>query len=163
MKIEVSNGEIVDKLTILEIKLDRIQDPEKIKNIVKERNAIVRDAGTMLTSVNMDLWKLLKSINTQLWDIENEIRECEENRNFGIRFTQLARQVYITNDERSKVKKLINNDTNSPLTEEKSYKEYSHEETSKRLLRIEEQERSKGATGFAGTTGTSWSPGEKGQ
>lgn len=123
MKIEVSNGEIIDKFTILEIKLDRIDDPAKLLNIQKEYDILFPIVENIL-ELKHPLVNELKTINERLWDIEDNIRVLEKSRNFGPSFIDLARQVYISNDVRARIKKEINILTNSGLTEEKSYKEY---------------------------------------
>ena len=123
MKIEVSNGEIVDKLTIIEIKLERIKDQAKLANLKREFAVLDTAVGTII-SRDDTLYKRLYKINTTLWDIEDRIRDLERNGDFGPDFIETARAVYFTNDERSEVKRLINISTNSDLTEEKSYEEY---------------------------------------
>ena len=123
MKIEVSNGEIIDRLTILEIKLERIKDPDKLINISKEYEAILPFAEQII-DLNNQLVKDLKTINISLWEIEDRIRDLERNADFGALFVQTARQVYINNDDRARIKKEINLLTNSGFTEEKSYKKY---------------------------------------
>jgi len=123
MKIEVSNGEIIDKLTILQIKLEMISDKIKIDNIKKEYDSLVPAAKAIIDLENK-LVKDLKDINLELWKIEDEIREMENSSDFGTKFIELARSVYKKNDIRARVKKEINNFTGSELTEEKSYKEY---------------------------------------
>jgi hypothetical protein len=129
MKIEVSNGEIIDKLTILEIKLKEISDPKKLANIQKEYDSlkvvvdqIYNEANDYreLTVVHEDLY----NVNKTLWNIEDLIRECERQESFGADFVELARSVYYTNDDRSEVKKKINLLTGSLFVEEKSYEEY---------------------------------------
>lgn len=123
MKIEVSNGEILDKISILEIKKARINSPEKLVNIEKEWMELWPLYEKLVTTDEV-AWKYneLKSVNEQLWDIENDIREWEERYHFGDKFIQLARLVYITNDRRAKIKKDINLLSGSELMEEKSYK-----------------------------------------
>ncbi len=123
MKIEVSNAEIIDKLTILEIKLERINDPEKLSQIKKEFEFLAPVAAEII-EMDHPLVIELKSINASLWDIEDKIRMLEEQSDFGPEFIHTARQVYRINDERARVKHAINRITNSGLTEEKSYKEY---------------------------------------
>lgn len=132
MKIEVSNGEIIDKYTILEIKLSQIKDLEKLKNIQNEYDVLTPDVDSIynLSSDKDQLKKLhndLLTINKKLWDIEDDIRECERAKNFGQTFIDLARAVYYTNDDRSDVKKAINIFTGSDLVEEKSYEDYKSE------------------------------------
>jgi hypothetical protein len=130
MKIEVSNGEIIDKLTILEIKLDQIKDQEKLVNIQKEYDylkEIVDQIYTASDSVAEELQVLhtdLLNVNKTLWNIEDFIREHERAENFGSDFVELARSVYYTNDDRSDVKKKINVLTGSLFVEEKSYEAY---------------------------------------
>lgn len=125
MRIEVSNGEILDKISILEIKKARINSPEKLVNIEKEWMELWPLYEKLVTTDEV-AWKYneLKSVNEQLWEIEDEIREWEERYHFGDKFIQLARLVYITNDRRAKIKKDINLLTGSELIEEKSYKQY---------------------------------------
>jgi len=130
MKIEVSNGEIIDKLTILKIKLDQIKDQEKLVNIQKEYDylkEIVDQIYTTSDSVAEELQVLhtdLLNVNKTLWNIEDFIREHERAENFGLDFVELARSVYYTNDDRSDVKKKINVLTGSLFVEEKSYEAY---------------------------------------
>lgn len=123
MKIEVSNGEIVDKLTIIEIKTERIKDPAKLKNLHKEYE-ILNDAVALIIDKKNSLYIDLYNINNQLWDIEDHIRDLERNKDFGDDFIQTARSVYVINDKRSDVKRSINELTGSNLTEEKSYEKY---------------------------------------
>ena len=125
MKIEVSNGEILDKISILEIKKARINSPEKLVNIEKELNELLPLYEVLVTSDEVKKKYLeLKSVNEQLGDIEDEIREWEDRYYFGDKFVELARLVYITNDRRAKIKKDINLLSGSELIEEKSYKQY---------------------------------------
>jgi hypothetical protein len=129
MKIEVSNGEIIDKLTILEIKLKEISDPEKLANIQKEYDSLKSVVDHIYNEVDdyreLDvLHKDLFNVNKTLWNIEDMIRECERNESFGEDFIELARSVYYTNDDRSDVKKKINLLTGSLFVEEKSYESY---------------------------------------
>jgi DNA mismatch repair ATPase MutS len=119
MQIEVSNGEIVDKFTILVIKNERINDDNKLRNIIKELKSLEHTLNKIQYN-HEDLLDLF-SINEQLWDIEDELRLCEEQERFDDYFITAARQVYKLNDERAAIKKKINIDTNSELTEEKSY------------------------------------------
>lgn len=123
MKIEVSNGEIIDKLTIIEIKLERISDEGKLKNLRNEHE-VLNSAGKEIISKSDPLYKKLFDINCKLWDIEDDIRDLERKKDFGPKFVELARAVYFTNDERSEVKKKINQQTGSNLIEEKSYENY---------------------------------------
>ena len=124
-KIEVSDGEIVDKLTILQIKMENIQDPKKIKNIEAEYlyllPVVEQEIGILKTS---QLYIRLLETNRKLWRIEDDIRDKEKERQFDSEFVELARLVYITNDERAKIKKEINLQQGSRFIEEKSYQEY---------------------------------------
>ena len=127
MKVEVSNGELLDKLTILEIKLKNIEDSDKLVNIQNEFNVLNPLAEDIFDDNNSDLqnhYMELADINSQLWKIEDDIRECEKNKEFGEKFVELARAVYITNDKRCEVKKIINIVTGSELVEEKGYQNY---------------------------------------
>ena len=123
MKIEVSNGEIVDKLTIIEIKLEHIDDPVKIKNLRKEYEVLNRAVAKIIDKKH-ELYRALRQINQELWDIEDRIRDLERRKDFGDDFVQTARAVYFTNDKRSEVKRKINELTGSDLFEEKSYEKY---------------------------------------
>lgn len=122
MEIEVSNGEIVDKLTILEIKKLNILDKNKLSNITKELEYLKK----INLSLNIDnkLYKKLFDINKELWDVEDAIRVKENNNQFDQEFINLARKVYILNDKRAEVKREINDVTNSNFVEEKSYEKY---------------------------------------
>jgi hypothetical protein len=125
MKIEVSHGEIVDKLTILQIKKENITDTEKLVNINKEYDylftIVENDLG--ISTESPDYLKLL-SINKELWVIEDDIRDKERQKEFDEEFIKLARDVYYTNDVRAKIKKEINLKYGSGFVEEKSYNEY---------------------------------------
>lgn len=126
IQINISYGELIDKITILEIKFERIGDAAKLENIQREL-AVLNDAWLR---VGVDPEKVgneraeLKSINERLWDIEDQIRLKEANRAFDDEFIELARSVYRTNDERARVKREINNCLGSNLIEEKSYQPY---------------------------------------
>ena len=127
MKVEVSNGELLDKLTILELKLSNITDKQKLINVNKEHSELNPLALRLFEEYGNDLKRLyfeLTAINTELWKIEDDIRECERNKDFGDQFISLARSVYFTNDKRSDVKKAINLLTDSGFIEEKSYEDY---------------------------------------
>ncbi len=123
MKIEVSNGEIADKLTIIEIKLEKIKDPGKLENLRTEYE-VVNQAMCTIMEKSHPLYMQLYEINTRLWLIEDHIRDLERVRDFGDDFIQTARSVYFINDDRSDVKRKINEITGSKLFEEKSYEEY---------------------------------------
>lgn len=123
MKIEVSNGEIVDKLTIIQIKLERIKDKDKVRNLKKEFDVLDKAVKDII-SKDHKLYKGLYEVNCKLWDIEDRIREFEKDGRFDEKFIETARAVYFTNDERSEIKKEINRLTGSNLVEEKSYEDY---------------------------------------
>jgi septal ring factor EnvC (AmiA/AmiB activator) len=124
--IEAGSGELIDKITILEIKLARIEDPQKLKNIRYELETLATTRDRALPSSDMlsQLTSALKSVNETLWDIEDDIRRCEAEKNFGQRFIELARAVYKTNDHRAALKKQINLLTGGHIVEEKSYVDF---------------------------------------
>jgi len=127
MKIEVSNGEIVDKLSILDIKLLKIDNEDKLVNVKNEHKTLYPYILVLLDlhqSPLQQLYDELVKVNSLLWDIEDDIRDCERDKDFSQKFIDLARSVYVTNDKRALIKKQINQLTNSNLTEEKSYKNY---------------------------------------
>jgi len=123
MQIEVSNGEIADKLTIVEIKLERIKEELKLANLRREYD-LLNDAITRIIDKDNPLYIELYKTNLQLWDIEDQIRDLERIKDFGVDFIQTARSVYFINDKRSEIKRKINEATGSNLTEEKSYEQY---------------------------------------
>ena len=122
----ISPGELVDKITILEIKKEFIVDSNKLKNINYEYNLLMKIYNDDVSKTDgVDVLKTkLKNINLSLWKIEDDIRDCERDKIFDNTFVELARSVYFTNDNRSKVKLEINLLLNSSLVEEKSYKDY---------------------------------------
>ena len=124
--IPISPGEMLDKITILEIKSERITDPDKLSNVNKELEMLVSlwNKYVQEDETLSGLRQQLKSINEKLWDIEDDIRDEERNKRFGERFVELARSVYVTNDERANSKKEINLHLNSEIVEEKSYQDY---------------------------------------
>ena len=127
MLVEVSNGELLDKISILELKMLKIEDEEKLVNVHKEfdtLNPLVVELFENHDGQLQNHYLELAEINGKLWDIEDWIRDCEREKRFDKEFVELARSVYITNDKRCEVKKLINILTSSGLVEEKSYKEY---------------------------------------
>ena len=127
MKIEVSNGEILDKITILVIKSKKITDPIKLKNInneLDELKSFLDVVGYESNSTVNSLVKELESVNEKLWNVEDKLRDKERSKQFDDEFIKLARDVYFTNDERAKIKKHLNEVTNSKLVEEKSYQKY---------------------------------------
>jgi hypothetical protein len=123
MKIEVSVGEIVDKLSILKIKTDFIKDEEKLNNVKKEYDYLYDIVFNEMKIEQSDFFDMV-SINQKLWKIEDDIRDKERNKTFDDEFIELARSVYFTNDERAEVKKLINLKYGSLFVEEKSYSNY---------------------------------------
>lgn len=124
--IEVGPGELIDKITILEIKSERMSDEAKLRNVRYELEVLSKaQRENMDDSAELRrLWAELKAINESLWVIEDDIRDCEGQKDFGPKFIELARAVYITNDKRAAVKKQINLLTGSAIVEEKSYKEF---------------------------------------
>jgi uncharacterized protein YukE len=126
LKIEVSAGEFLDKLTILEIKSQRIQDPAKVKNVRKELQ-LLHDAWASSQLSHKDIssqLRALKEVNETLWDIEDQIRRKEAEQLFDDQFVQLARSVYQYNDRRADIKRELNRILGSGLVEEKSYPDY---------------------------------------
>lgn len=126
INVEISPGELIDKITILEIKLDRINDPAKLENIRRELEVLgLARKDAVAPSSKLDgLTADLKEINGKLWEIEDDIRERERNRDFGPAFVELARAVYFKNDIRADLKRRINELLGSKLIEEKSYAAY---------------------------------------
>lgn len=126
VSVDVAPGELIDKITILEIKLERIDDEAKLANIRTEFETLTRARDAAIPSSD-DLTRLsadLKGINETLWEVEDDIRDCERAKDFGDTFIKLARDVYFTNDKRSQVKRQINELLGSRLIEEKSYAAY---------------------------------------
>lgn len=127
--VEIAPGELIDKLVILEIKFERIEDPEKRANVYRElkvlRKCYARTfAHSAAVTGVMRLREQLRDLNRELWDIEDELRDCERRQDFGDRFVELARSVYRTNDERAALKRRISQLYDSPFVEEKSYSTY---------------------------------------
>ena len=123
---EISAGELLDKLSILEIKLNKIKNPALLKEIKKDHNIINEAKNKNINSsdeINV-LYTDLKKINEQLWEIEDKIRLCEKNSDFKDKFIQLARDVYFKNDKRSKIKSEINKISGSNIQEVKQYTPY---------------------------------------
>lgn len=126
IRVEIAPGELIDKITILQIKQEQIQDADKLQNIVTELgllNQCRAESLPMLAELD-SLTASLKAVNQQLWDIEDQIRDCERHRDFGETFIELARAVYKTNDRRADLKREINSLLGSRITEEKSYASY---------------------------------------
>jgi len=127
MKVEISIGELLDKISILEIKLLNIKDEEKTKNVYKELAVLNPYFQDLLDEYGLSIKNLyikLSNINKSLWNIEDAIRDKEKAEEFDEEFVELARSVYITNDKRTAVKKEINLLTKSGLVEEKLYSDY---------------------------------------
>jgi hypothetical protein len=123
MKVELSNGEIIDKLTILQIKNERIKDESKLKNLRKEYEEL-KKAASSIVQTDDPLYIALYEVNCELWDIEDHIRDLERRKEFGGDFIATARSVYFKNDRRAEIKREINIRTSSGLIEEKSYEKY---------------------------------------
>ena len=124
--VEVSVGELFDKISILEIKKDKIKDEEKLKYIVDEYNLLIEQ---MVNKVKLNeklsgLFDALKDINSKLWVIEDDKRLCEKNSNFGEKFIKLSRDIHFLNDKRASIKLEINNQTGSKIKEVKEYTSY---------------------------------------
>ena len=124
--VEVSIGELLDKISILEIKQEKIKDPEKLKFINNE-HSILKDQ--LKKNVKSDdklnnLYNSLKEINAKLWIIEDDKRQCEKDKDFGEKFIKLSRDVHFLNDDRAKIKLKINNHTGSVIKEIKEYTNY---------------------------------------
>lgn len=122
----ISFGELIDKITILEIKAERMSDPAKLANVRAELE-ILRATWRGAPESRIDVaagWAALKGVNERLWVIEDEIREQERRQDFGAEFIRLARAVYFENDERARLKRSLNEQLGSRLVEEKSYRDY---------------------------------------
>lgn len=124
MKIEVANGEVVDKYTILTIKLDKVSDPSKLENIRREFELLDKALDTLQITRNDADLLALREVNLKLWEIEDAIRRLEAEGRFDQAFVELARSVYINNDRRAELKRRINLKTGSTLFEEKAYAPY---------------------------------------
>lgn len=125
--VPVSPGEVLDKITILEIKSERMSDPGKLKNVRRELELLTRTWSAAISedAAVRNIHNELKSINEVLWEIEDEIRDKERMREFDEEFIKLARSVYVTNDQRAAAKKALNEHLGSDIVEEKSYQDYS--------------------------------------
>ena len=124
--VEVSVGELLDKISILEIKKEKIKDPDKL-NFINNEHAILRDQQDKNVNSDEKLNKLftsLKEINSKLWVIEDDKRMCERNSEFSEKFIKLSRDIHFLNDDRAKIKLEINNHTGSKIKEIKEYTEY---------------------------------------
>ena len=124
--VEVSIGELLDKISILEIKQEKIKDPEKLK-FINEEHSILRDQLNSNVKSNQkitELFEALKQINAKLWVIEDDKRQCEKEKDFTDTFIKLSRDVHFLNDDRAKIKLEINNHTGSKIKEMKEYTSY---------------------------------------
>lgn len=123
--VQISHGELLDKISILEIKSQRIDSPEKLVNVRKELELLQDQARSILTQKSIfNAYQDLKKVNEELWETEDSIRLKEKNQAFDTEFVQLARTVYFQNDNRARIKRHINEISGSSLVEEKSYQEY---------------------------------------
>ena len=124
--VEVSIGELLDKISILEIKQEKIKDPDKLKFISNEHSILKNQLDNHVKSDDKlnKLFKLLKEINAKLWTIEDDKRLCEKEKDFGEKFIKLSRDVHFLNDDRAKIKLEINNLTDSSIREIKEYTSY---------------------------------------
>jgi hypothetical protein len=124
--VPISPGELIDKITILEIKSARMTDAAKLHNVRTELTALTETwRASAYSAVDISAeWAGLRDVNSQLWDIEDHIRDKERDGSFDAGFIELARAVYVTNDERAAIKRRINTRLGSALVEEKSYKQY---------------------------------------
>ena len=124
--VEVSTGELLDKISILEIKKEKIKDPNKLK-FINDEHSILRDQLNKNIKTDDEIEKLfqsLKEINSKLWTIEDNKRQCEKDKDFGEKFVKLSRDVHFLNDDRAKIKLEINNYTGSKIKEIKEYTSY---------------------------------------
>ena len=124
--VEVSIGELLDKISILEIKQEKIKDPEKLRFISNEHSILKKQLDDNVKSDDKikDLFQSLKDINAKLWVIEDDKRQCEKVKDFGEKFIKLSRDVHFLNDDRAKIKLEINNYTGSAIKEIKEYTNY---------------------------------------
>ena len=126
MQIETSDGDILDKISILELKQEFIKDQDKLKNVNKELEILKNSCEHLIYNESIaDMYRQLKQINRELWIVENSIRGKEKSKHFDSEFIELARSVYFTNDRRADIKKQINIRLKSGIIEEKNYQEYT--------------------------------------
>ena len=123
---EISPGELLDKISILEIKLEKVKDKDRQKRIKNEYDILkkVQNSSIEMSDKIKDLYRSVSNVNIKLWDIEDKIRICEQNKDFGKNFIELARQVYFNNDKRAKIKLEINEILGSNIKEVKQYASY---------------------------------------
>ena len=124
--VEVSIGELLDKISILEIKQEKIKDTDKLKFVSNEHSILKKQLDKNIKTDNKleELFQSLKEINAKLWVIEDDKRQCEKDKNFGEKFIKLSRDVHFLNDDRAKIKLEINNHTGSVIKEIKEYTSY---------------------------------------
>jgi hypothetical protein len=126
VRVEISPGELLDKIVILRIKADRIHDADKLRNVRRELDVLNAVRDTLALSPRLaELEAQLREVNERLWDVEDALRARERDQDFGPEFVELARSVYHNNDRRAALKRAINELLDSPLIEEKSYTPYS--------------------------------------
>jgi hypothetical protein len=126
IRVPISPGELIDKITILEIKAERMTDAKKVANVKLELSMLLatwKESDYSKVDIAAE-WKGLREINLKLWIIEDDIRDKERDQQFDARFIELARAVYVTNDERAAIKRVINDKLGSKIVEEKSYANY---------------------------------------
>lgn len=128
MKIDVSLGEVVDKITILEIKIERITDPGKLEHVRMEHSLLRKALEEARVEVDPEDFRRLKAVNSRLWEIEDSIRKKERDREFDEEFIELARSVYTENDRRFEIKSRISSAGGSEILEEKEYVDYGKED-----------------------------------
>ena len=123
LSVPVSYGELIDKITILEIKSERIGDPAKLRNVQAELEALraVRDRAIVASETLVAFTAELRAVNEAIWDVEDALRQCEGAGEFGAAFVELARSVYKNNDRRAALKRAVNEQLGSGIIEEKSY------------------------------------------
>ncbi len=126
IRVPISPGELIDKIAILEIKSERMSDAKKVANVKHELSLLMTTwKASPYSAIDISIeWSALKNINGKLWVIEDDIRDKERGRQFDARFIELARAVYVTNDERAAIKRKINDKLGSKIVEEKSYADY---------------------------------------
>ena len=123
---EISPGELLDKISILEIKIEKVKDKNSLEEIKKEYKILkkIQTSSTKMTGKIKDLFQYVKNVNLKLWNIEDKLRICEKNKDFGKKFIELARSVYFANDERAELKSKINKILKSNIIEIKQYDNY---------------------------------------
>ena len=123
---EISPGELLDKISILEIKIEKVKDKNSLEEIKKEYKILkeIQTSSIEITGEIKDLFQSVKNVNVKLWNIEDKLRICEKNKDFGKRFIELARSVYFANDERAELKSKINKILKSNIIEIKQYDNY---------------------------------------